>query len=186
MAVVELGGRTVPYCVYLLASRKHGTLVTSGSPMLVRRVGQHKTKATSGFTAKYGVGRLVWFKADADPTAAIAREKALKKWRRDWKIRLIEEQNPEWFDLFPRDLQLTVLSGLAPSAAATAHNPYPALRRNGSTFDRAGVRLPPRWSAARISAICTALSAAPLRRLSATTQKLRPYGTVGSRRMRLT
>ena len=53
-----------------------------------------------GFTARYGVDRLVWFEAHDVPTNAIAREKALKKWRRDWKIRLIEEQNPEWRDLY--------------------------------------------------------------------------------------
>jgi putative endonuclease len=101
MAVVELGGRAVPYCVYLLASRKHGTLYLEVTNDLVRRVAEHKIKSAPGFTAKYGVERLVWFEAHDDPTAAIAREKALKKWRRDWKIRLIEEQNPEWFDLFP-------------------------------------------------------------------------------------
>jgi putative endonuclease len=72
--------------------------ITSDLP---RRVHQHKTKAASGFTATYGVDRLVWFETHDDPTAAIAREKALKKWRRDWKIRLIEEQNPDWQDLFP-------------------------------------------------------------------------------------
>jgi putative endonuclease len=68
---------------------------------LVRRVGEHKAKAVPGFTAQYGVGRLVWFEVYDNPTAAITREKAVKKWRRDWKIRLIEEQNPEWSDLFP-------------------------------------------------------------------------------------
>ena len=68
---------------------------------LVRRVGQHKSKTVPGFTARYGVDRLVWFEAYDDPTAAITREKAVKKWRRDWKIRLIEEQNAEWRDLFP-------------------------------------------------------------------------------------
>ena len=68
---------------------------------LVRRVHEHKTKVVPGFTAKYGIDRLAWFEAYDDPTAAITREKALKKWRRDWKIRLIEEQNPEWRDLFP-------------------------------------------------------------------------------------
>jgi putative endonuclease len=65
------------------------------------RIHQHKTKAASGFTSKYGVDRLVWFETHDDPAAAIAREKALKRWRRDCKIRLIEEQNPEWRDLFP-------------------------------------------------------------------------------------
>jgi putative endonuclease len=87
--------------VYLLASRRYGTLYLGITSDLARRVHQHKTKAASGFTAQYGVDRLVWFETYDDPTAAITREKALKKWRRDWKIRLIEEQNPEWRDLFP-------------------------------------------------------------------------------------
>jgi putative endonuclease len=68
---------------------------------LARRVHQHKAKEVPGFTSRSSVDRLVWFEAYDDPTAAITREKALKKWRRDWKIRLIEEQNPEWRDLFP-------------------------------------------------------------------------------------
>jgi putative endonuclease len=68
---------------------------------LVRRVHQHKTKQLPGFTAKYSVNCLVWYEIYDDPTNAIIREKALKKWRRDWKIRLIEEQNPEWRDMFP-------------------------------------------------------------------------------------
>ncbi len=89
------------YYVYLLASRRHGTLYLGVTGDLVRRVGQHKSKTVPGFTARYGVERLVWFEAHDDPTAAITREKALKKWRRDWKIRLIEEQDPDWHDLFP-------------------------------------------------------------------------------------
>lgn len=89
------------YYVYLLASRKHGTLYLGVTNDLVRRTAQHKTKAVSGFTQKYGVDRLVWFEVYEDPTSAITREKAIKKWRRDRKIRLIEEQNPDWFDLFP-------------------------------------------------------------------------------------
>ena len=91
----------MPYWVYLLASRRYGTLYLGVTGDLVRRVSEHKTKAVPGFTAQYGVERLVWFEAHNDPSGAIAREKALKKWRRDWKIRLIEEQNPEWRDLFP-------------------------------------------------------------------------------------
>jgi putative endonuclease len=55
----------------------------------------------SGFTAQYDVLRLVWFESYDDPTNAIAREKDIKKWRRDWKIRLIEEENPDWLDLYP-------------------------------------------------------------------------------------
>ena len=68
---------------------------------LVRRGYEHRTKATSGFTARYGVNKLVWFEIYDDVSTAIAREKELKKWRRDRKIRLIEEQNPGWEDLYP-------------------------------------------------------------------------------------
>jgi putative endonuclease len=57
-------------------------------------------KASGGFTARYGVDKLVWFEIYDDTISAIAREKELKKWRRDWKVRLIEEQNPEWDDLY--------------------------------------------------------------------------------------
>jgi putative endonuclease len=88
------------YCVYLLASGKHGTLYLGITRDLVRRVYEHKNKLTGGFTAKYGVDRLVWFEGYDDPTSAITREKALKKWRRDWKIRLIEQDNPDWGDLY--------------------------------------------------------------------------------------
>jgi putative endonuclease len=72
----------VTFYVYLLASRRHGTLYLGITSDLPGRIHQHKTKATLGFTSKYGVDRLVWFETHDDPTAAIAREKALKKWRR--------------------------------------------------------------------------------------------------------
>jgi putative endonuclease len=68
---------------------------------IVRRVFEHCTDAVNGFTARYGVHKLVWFEIYDDAITAIAREKELKKWRRDWKIRLIEEQNPGWVDLYP-------------------------------------------------------------------------------------
>jgi len=87
--------------VYLLASRKHGTLYVGVTNDLVSRSYQHKIKATGGFTARYGVDKLVWFEVYEEVISAITREKQLKKWRRDWKIRLIEEQNPEWVDLYP-------------------------------------------------------------------------------------
>jgi putative endonuclease len=87
------------YYVYLLASRKHGTLYIGVTGDLVRRVYQHKTKAVGGFTSKYEVSRLVWFEACEDVTAAIAREKEIKKWRRDWKLNLVERDNPDWLDL---------------------------------------------------------------------------------------
>jgi putative endonuclease len=88
------------YYVYILASRKHGTLHLGMTNDLVRRVHQHKSRATSGFTSRYGVDRLVWFECYDDPVSAITREKELKKWRRDWKIRLIEETNPDWLDRY--------------------------------------------------------------------------------------
>jgi putative endonuclease len=91
----------LPFYVYLLASRRHGTLYLGVTNDLVRRVQEHKSRDIPGFSARYGVDRLVWFETHDDPTEAISREKELKKWRRDWKIRLIEDQNPDWRDLYP-------------------------------------------------------------------------------------
>lgn len=89
------------FYVYLLASKKHGTLYLGVTNDVVRRVYEHRTKAVGGFTTRYGVDKLVWFEIYENAATAIAREKELKKWRRDWKIRLIEEQNPWWSDLYP-------------------------------------------------------------------------------------
>ena len=80
---------------------KHGTLYLGVTNDLVRRVYGHRTKVSGGFTARYDVDKLVWFEIHDDAITAITREKELKNWRRDWKIRLIEEQNPEWVDLYP-------------------------------------------------------------------------------------
>jgi putative endonuclease len=89
------------YYVYLLASRKQGTLYVGMTSDLVRRVYQHRTEAIPGFTSHYGVHRLVWFGCFDDPTSAISYEKDIKKWRRAWKIALIEKENPDWQDLYP-------------------------------------------------------------------------------------
>lgn len=86
------------YYVYLMASQRNGTLYLGVTRDLVRRVYQHKTKATPGFTSRYGVAMLVWFECYDDPTTAISREKEIKKWKRAWKLRLIEEMNPQWRD----------------------------------------------------------------------------------------
>jgi putative endonuclease len=86
--------------VYILASRKHGTLYIGITNDLIRRVYEHKTKVVPGFTTKYGVDKLVYFEIFDDRTSAITREKQLKKWRRDWKIELIEDKNSGWVDLF--------------------------------------------------------------------------------------
>ena len=89
------------FYVYLLASRKDGTLYLGVTKDLVRRTYQHEEKLLPGFTSQYDVRRLVWFEVYDDPTNAIAREKQIKKWRRAWKIDLIAKENPEWKDLYP-------------------------------------------------------------------------------------
>jgi len=89
------------FYVYLLASRKQGTLYLGVTRDLIRRIYQHREKLTPGFTSRYDVRRLVWFEAYDDPINAITREKEIKKWRRAWKIALIEKENPEWRDLYP-------------------------------------------------------------------------------------
>ncbi len=91
------------FFVYLLASQPYGTLYTGSTSDLIRRVWEHKVKAVPGFTAKYGVDRLVWFERYDSLEAAMQREKRIKRWKRDWKIELIEQDNPHWLDLY-RDL----------------------------------------------------------------------------------
>ena len=88
------------YYVYLLASRRNGTLYIGITNDLVRRVWEHKNDVVEGFTKKYQVHQLVWFEQADDVVAAIAREKQLKRWNREWKLRLIEASNPEWNDLY--------------------------------------------------------------------------------------
>ncbi|EGP07014.1 excinuclease [Bradyrhizobiaceae bacterium SG-6C] len=92
---------TMAYYVYMLASKKNGTLYLGVTNDIVRRGYEHRTKAVYGFTTRYGVDKLVWFETYDDALTAITREKELKKWRRVWKIRLIEESNREWIDLYP-------------------------------------------------------------------------------------
>jgi putative endonuclease len=88
------------YYVYLMAGLKHGTLYVGVTYDLIRRAYQHRTNAVKGFTSRYHVHLLVWFECYDDPLTAIAREKKIKKWRRELKINLIEKANPEWIDLF--------------------------------------------------------------------------------------
>ena len=87
--------------VYIMASRKGGTLYTGVTADLARRVWEHRNKVRPGFTSKYNVTRLVWFREYDDITEAIAEEKRIKRWRWQWKIELIEGSNPEWKDLYP-------------------------------------------------------------------------------------
>jgi putative endonuclease len=88
------------YWVYILASGRHGTLYVGVTNSLERRIAEHKAKEVPGFTKTYGVDRLVWFHGFGEVAEAIAFEKRLKRWRRDWKIRLIEGDNTNWDDLY--------------------------------------------------------------------------------------
>jgi putative endonuclease len=88
------------YYVYILASKRKGTLYIGVTDNLVRRVYEHKNGFVEGFTNKYGVHKLVYYEQCENIESAIQREKRLKFWHRDWKIRLIEETNPEWKDLY--------------------------------------------------------------------------------------
>ncbi|WP_397399925.1 GIY-YIG nuclease family protein [Phenylobacterium sp.] len=87
--------------VYIMASRKYGTLYIGVTSELVNRVVQHRDGLMEGFTKRYGVKRLVWFEHHDSIVVAIQREKSLKKWKRRWKVDLIEAGNPDWDDLFP-------------------------------------------------------------------------------------
>jgi len=88
------------FFVYILSSRRNGTLYIGVTSDLVGRVWAHKEGLVEGFTKKYQVKRLVYVEEYKDANSAIAREKQLKKWNRSWKIELIEEQNPRWADLY--------------------------------------------------------------------------------------
>ncbi|MET3666816.1 GIY-YIG nuclease family protein [Caulobacter sp. 1776] len=88
------------FAVYILASRPYGTLYCGHTDDLPRRVWEHKEKVHKGFTAKYGVNRLVWYEMGDTREGAFARERQVKKWNRAWKIELIEALNPGWADLY--------------------------------------------------------------------------------------
>ena len=88
------------YYVYILASKKNGTLYIGLTRDLVKRCYEHKHDLVEGFTKKYQVHTLVYYETHDNAIEAIAREKQIKKWNRNWKIRLIEEMNPDWRDLY--------------------------------------------------------------------------------------
>ena len=87
--------------VYLIASKPYGTLYVGVTSDLARRVWEHRVRAVRGFTARYGVDRLVWFEAHDSADVAMLRERQIKEWKRDWKINLIERDDPRWIDLYP-------------------------------------------------------------------------------------
>ncbi len=88
------------FYVYILASKRNGTLYLGVTSDIVKRVWQHKNGFAEGFTNKYGIKRLVYYEIHEDAENAIKREKQLKKWRRAWKVELIEENNSEWRELY--------------------------------------------------------------------------------------
>lgn len=88
------------YYVYIMASKRNGTLYTGVTSDLIRRVWQHKSGEIPGFTSKYKINQLVYYELHEDIMAAIKREKNIQAWKRNWKIRLIEKHNPNWNDLY--------------------------------------------------------------------------------------
>jgi putative endonuclease len=87
-------------CVYILASRRNGTLYVGVTSNLPGRIWQHRNDAVEGFTSRYGVHVLVWFEVHETMESAIVREKAIKEWKRAWKVELIQRSNPDWRDLY--------------------------------------------------------------------------------------
>ena len=86
--------------VYILASKKNGTLYTGVTSDLVKRIYEHKNDLIDGFTKRYQVHQLVWYELHEDMESAILREKRIKAWKRNWKLNLIENMNPDWQDLY--------------------------------------------------------------------------------------
>lgn len=88
------------YWVYVLASQKNGTLYVGVTSNLSRRIDEHKRKLVDGFTKEYNISQLVYVEEFKNVNEAIDREKCIKKWNRAWKLRLMENQNPDWIDLY--------------------------------------------------------------------------------------
>ena len=107
-------------CVYILASKPHGTLYVGVTSQLLARLWSHRSGEVKGFTSRYRVYQLVRFEMFEDMPTAIAREKQLKRWHRQWKINLIEGQNPDWHDLAPALGLLSVTATVAKMDAETS------------------------------------------------------------------
>jgi putative endonuclease len=104
-------------CVYILASKRNGTLYVGVSSNVIQRVWQHKSDAVDGFTSRYAVKALVYFEMHTTMADAILREQQIKTWNRAWKLRLIEAANPEWRDLYDDIAALMPAPGCPPSRA---------------------------------------------------------------------
>jgi len=114
----------VAFYVYIVASQRNGTLYIGSTDDLIARISQHKTGAFGGFTARYGLSQLVWFEIHDSRDDAFRRERQLKKWKRRWKLQLIDESNPDWTDLFDtvRLGGLKDASDWVPACAGTSGN----------------------------------------------------------------
>jgi len=88
-------------CVYLMASRRNGTLYVGVTSDLMKRVWEHKNNLVEGLTKRYGIHLLVWYELHPTMESAIQREKVMKEWKRSWKLEMIVKNNPEWLDLYP-------------------------------------------------------------------------------------
>ena len=108
------------YFVYIVTSKRNGTLYTGVTNDLVRRVAEHKAGLVPGFTKKYKVDKLMWFETHNSIEAAIVREKQIKEWKREWKIDLFRDSNPDWSDLYPG-----LTRGPSPPAVSSRRKPGP-------------------------------------------------------------
>ena len=88
-------------CVYIVANKRNGTIYTGVTSDLIQRVWQHRNKFIKGFSSRYNTQTLVWYESHEAMESAISREKQLKNWKRDWKLKLIEMNNPKWNGLYP-------------------------------------------------------------------------------------
>ncbi len=93
------------YFTYILASERNGTLYVGMTGNLIWRISQHREESVKWFTQKYHIHHLVWYEVFSNATDAIIAEKRIKKWKREWKLNLIEEKNPEWKDLYDDIIQ---------------------------------------------------------------------------------
>jgi len=99
-AGIQSGAMNKQPAVYILASRRNGTLYIGVTSNLAKRIWEHRDNLVGGFTERYGVHRLVWYEVHESMESAIQREKRLKEWKRRWKLELIERTNPNWEDLY--------------------------------------------------------------------------------------
>jgi putative endonuclease len=118
------------YYVYILASKKNGTLYIGVTNNLIRRVYEHRNGLIEGFTKKYGVNKLVYYEQTEDIKSAIERGKRLKKWKRQWKIELIEKMNPMWKDLYDELKRLKWIPAFAGMTYTRLSLPFPRKRKS--------------------------------------------------------